>query len=186
MCPTSGRANRPAAVAAGELDFCSAIPPAVLPLIHAGRLRALAIGSAQRSMQYPQVPTFVEAGVARFEDEPWFALALPARAPASLVARPTRACAGPSRRRPSRPCWLAAVAGPNSPRSSLRPGCVPRCRRTGVAGSVRHQGEQPTPLCAPGLIDRHISDPGRTTAPAQASKRDRAPSNADSRALKAH
>jgi len=77
----------PAAVAAGELDFCFAIPLAVLPLVQAGRLRVLAIASAQRSRQYPQVPTFAEAGVAGFTDEPWFALALPARAPAALVER---------------------------------------------------------------------------------------------------
>jgi tripartite-type tricarboxylate transporter receptor subunit TctC len=59
----------------------------VMPLIAAGKLRAIAIGSARRSPAAPDVPTVAEAGVAGFEYVAWngnFALA---RTPAALVAK---------------------------------------------------------------------------------------------------
>lgn len=89
--PFKSPTEPPAAVAARQLDFCFAIPPTVWPLVQAGRLRTLAITSAQRAPQFPDIPTFAEAGVPGFVDEPWFALALPAKAPPELVDRLARA-----------------------------------------------------------------------------------------------
>lgn len=74
--PYKSPGEPPLAVAAGELDFCLALPLAVQPLVQAGRLRALAISGAQRAPHYPDVPTFVESGMSLVL-EPWFALALP-------------------------------------------------------------------------------------------------------------
>lgn len=78
--PYKSPAEPPLAVAAGELDFCLAIPLAVQPLLQAGRLRALAISGARRVPQFADVPTFAEAGV-NLQQEPWFGLALPPGAP---------------------------------------------------------------------------------------------------------
>jgi tripartite-type tricarboxylate transporter receptor subunit TctC len=48
--------------------------PILLPLLAEGKLRALAVGSPQRSDRLPEVPTFAEAGVPGMEAQGWAAL----------------------------------------------------------------------------------------------------------------
>ena len=59
-----------------QLSFDN-IPPAI-GHIKGGRLRALAVTSAQRSALLPETPTVIEAGVARFDVSAWFGLLAPA------------------------------------------------------------------------------------------------------------
>jgi tripartite-type tricarboxylate transporter receptor subunit TctC len=59
----------------------------VLPLAKDNQVRVLAIGSAQRSAQAPDVPTLAEAGVAGFEVDLWYGLLAPAGTPADIVDR---------------------------------------------------------------------------------------------------
>ena len=58
-----------------------------LPHVKAGRLRALAITSARRSLAAPELPTVAESGVAGYESSTWFALLAPAGTPREIVAR---------------------------------------------------------------------------------------------------
>jgi tripartite-type tricarboxylate transporter receptor subunit TctC len=58
-----------------------------LPFIQAGKLRALAITSAKRSSQLPDVPTIAESGVPKFEFILWFGLWGPSGMPAPIVAK---------------------------------------------------------------------------------------------------
>lgn len=53
----------------------------VLPHIQSGKLRALAISGAQRSVVLPQVPTVAESGYKKFEAEAWWAIYAPANLP---------------------------------------------------------------------------------------------------------
>ncbi len=62
-------------------------PPTVLSHVRAGTLRALAVTSAQRLPQLPEVPTMAEAGLPGFEASSWFALVAPSRTPQSIVDR---------------------------------------------------------------------------------------------------
>jgi tripartite-type tricarboxylate transporter receptor subunit TctC len=55
--------------------------------VQAGRLRALAVTSAQRTRQLPDVPTVEQAGFPRFEATAWFALAAPTGTPAEIVQK---------------------------------------------------------------------------------------------------
>lgn len=55
--------------------------------IEAGKLRAVAVTSAQRAKALPQVPTVAESGYPGFEVETWFGLVAPAAVPPALVAR---------------------------------------------------------------------------------------------------
>ena len=71
----------------GRVDTYFAPISAGLPYIQAGKLRALAVTSAKRSSQLPNVPTIAEAGVPRFEFNLWFGLWGPARLPAPVVAK---------------------------------------------------------------------------------------------------
>mgnify|MGYP000892834288 CR=1 FL=1 len=58
-----------------------------LPHIQAGKVRALAVTSAQRSAALPNVPTMQEAGVAGFDVASWQALYAPAGTPPAIVSR---------------------------------------------------------------------------------------------------
>jgi tripartite-type tricarboxylate transporter receptor subunit TctC len=61
--------------------------PSALPHVKAGKLRALAVTSAQRSPSAPEIPTMVEAGVAGFDVQSWFGLVAPKGTPKEIIAR---------------------------------------------------------------------------------------------------
>ncbi|MDF3839329.1 tripartite tricarboxylate transporter substrate binding protein [Cupriavidus basilensis] len=61
--------------------------PSALPLVKAGKLRVLAITSAQRSAQLPDVPTMAEAGLRGYEIAGWFGVLVPAATPKPIIAR---------------------------------------------------------------------------------------------------
>jgi len=75
------------AVIAGEVELTfSGIATAMGPL-KGGRLKAIAIGGAQRSPLLPQVPTFTELGFPEVETHAWFGLFVPAGSPPEAVRR---------------------------------------------------------------------------------------------------
>jgi tripartite-type tricarboxylate transporter receptor subunit TctC len=59
----------------------------LLPYIRTNRLRVLAVTSAKRASQLPQVPTLDESGLKGFEAIAWFGMLAPARTPKQIVAR---------------------------------------------------------------------------------------------------
>jgi tripartite-type tricarboxylate transporter receptor subunit TctC len=59
----------------------------LLPYIRTNRLRVLAVTSAKRASQLPQVPTLDESGLKGFEAIAWFGMLAPARTPKPIVAR---------------------------------------------------------------------------------------------------
>ena len=58
---------------------------ATIPFIQGGKLRGLAVSSAKRSSQLPDMPTVAEAGVPGFEFVLWFGVWSPAGTPAGIV-----------------------------------------------------------------------------------------------------
>jgi len=58
-----------------------------LPLVQAGKLRALAVSTATRSKVAPDIPTMIEAGVPGFDATSWFGLFVPAGTPRAIIAR---------------------------------------------------------------------------------------------------
>jgi tripartite-type tricarboxylate transporter receptor subunit TctC len=60
---------------------------AALPQVQAGKLKALAVTSAERLKSLPQVPTMTEAGYKDFVVEQWQAIYAPAGTPAPIVQR---------------------------------------------------------------------------------------------------
>ena len=58
-----------------------------LPFAKAGKLRALAVTTAQRSPIAPELPTMAEAGVAGYEMDSWMAVFAPAGTPREIVTR---------------------------------------------------------------------------------------------------
>ncbi|MFT4192617.1 MAG: tripartite tricarboxylate transporter substrate binding protein [Comamonas sp.] len=61
--------------------------PSVLPHVRAGKLVPLAVTSATRSPELPDVPTIAEAGVPGYEATSWFGLYTTAGTPPAIVAR---------------------------------------------------------------------------------------------------
>jgi tripartite-type tricarboxylate transporter receptor subunit TctC len=85
--PYKGTAPAIADVAAGSVDYSIAEVSAVVPLIRAGKLRALAVASGERLKELPDVPTFAENGNGGFEAYAWTAVFAPGRTPAPIVQR---------------------------------------------------------------------------------------------------
>ncbi len=75
-----------AAVAGHTQISSTSLPPAV-PQVKAGRVRPIAVTSAQRSPALPDVPTVNEQGFSDFDDLTWIGFFVPAGTPPAVVAR---------------------------------------------------------------------------------------------------
>jgi tripartite-type tricarboxylate transporter receptor subunit TctC len=72
---------------AGRTQASSAGLPALLPHIKSGKLRAIAVGTAQRLAQLPDVPTVAEMGYKDFETSQWYGILAPAGTPRDVVLK---------------------------------------------------------------------------------------------------
>lgn len=74
-------------VMAGHVDFMFAPTAPILPLVKAGKLRALAVATKARVPGFPNVPTMAEAGVPGFEAEQWQGIFAPAGTPTAVIQK---------------------------------------------------------------------------------------------------
>jgi tripartite-type tricarboxylate transporter receptor subunit TctC len=70
---------------AGQVPVNISNVPAIMAPVQTGRLRALAVTSAQRILQLPDVPTMQESGVPGFEVNSWYGVAAPAGTPVAVL-----------------------------------------------------------------------------------------------------
>jgi tripartite-type tricarboxylate transporter receptor subunit TctC len=70
----------------GQLQVYLGGVPVNLPMIKAGKVRALATSGAKRAAALPDLPTIAEAGVPGFEVNVWYGLFAPRGTPAKLVS----------------------------------------------------------------------------------------------------
>lgn len=73
-------------MAEGRLHFGMISQSLALPLIQAGKLRALAANTAKRTRSLPDLPTIAEAGFPDVLVQSWYGVAAPAKTPAPVVA----------------------------------------------------------------------------------------------------
>ncbi len=85
--PYKGAAPGVADVAGGQVQAMIINIPTVIPLIQAGKLKALAVTSSKRAASQPAVPTLAESGLAGYETLAWFGLLAPAKTPPDIVAQ---------------------------------------------------------------------------------------------------
>jgi tripartite-type tricarboxylate transporter receptor subunit TctC len=83
--PYRGDAQINAALMAGEIEVAVVPLASGLPLIAAGKLRALGVTSARRSAALPDVPTIAESGVPGFASSSWQGFFVAARTPRDIV-----------------------------------------------------------------------------------------------------
>jgi hypothetical protein len=81
--PYRGTAPSVTDLIGGQVDATFTGAPAVLPHVRSGRLRALAVSSAQRIAPLPDVPTVAESGYPGFEADQWYGVVAPAGTPAA-------------------------------------------------------------------------------------------------------
>jgi tripartite-type tricarboxylate transporter receptor subunit TctC len=74
-------------VVAGNVQMTFEGTSILLPLIKAGRLRALAVTTPKRIPQLPDVPTMVESGFPNFVSTSWTGLLAPAHTPEPIIAK---------------------------------------------------------------------------------------------------
>jgi tripartite-type tricarboxylate transporter receptor subunit TctC len=72
---------------AGQVQLMFATSASVIPYMKAGRLRALAVTTAQRSPSVPELPTVSEAGLGGFEATTWHGVVVPSATPRALIER---------------------------------------------------------------------------------------------------
>ena len=75
------------AVVAGHTQVASTSMPPAVPMIKAGRLKALAVTSATRSPLLPDVPSITEFGYKEFDDYTWFGFMAPLGTPPAIVEK---------------------------------------------------------------------------------------------------
>jgi tripartite-type tricarboxylate transporter receptor subunit TctC len=85
--PYKGGGPAVQSVLAGDTQLSFATPPSVLPLVQAGRLRALAVTSRNRTTLVPGVPGMEEAGLPDYEISFWYGFFVPAGTAREIVQK---------------------------------------------------------------------------------------------------
>jgi len=75
------------ALVAGQIDLLVGQVPTVQAMVHAGRLRAIAVSGATRSPALPEVPTMSESGLPGFDATAWYSIVVPAGTPKPIISR---------------------------------------------------------------------------------------------------
>ena len=88
--PYSGGAPALISLISGETDIAFDTAASILPQVRAGRLKALAIARESRLAEYPNIPTFIEAGLPLYEANAWYSMHAPAGTPATVIAKINR------------------------------------------------------------------------------------------------
>jgi tripartite-type tricarboxylate transporter receptor subunit TctC len=89
--PYKGGAAAIADLIAGNVQLMFESTNSIAPHVRAGRVRALAVTGAKRSLSLPEVPTLIEAGVAGYEVNAWSGVIAPAGLPRPVLDRLNKA-----------------------------------------------------------------------------------------------
>ena len=96
----------------GQIAATVSVMANALPHIQAGKLRALAVSSSQRSALLPNVPTFAELGYRDAQAVEWFGVVAPAKTPADVVQRLNQAISTGAKSKPFQDALLKGAFDP--------------------------------------------------------------------------
>jgi tripartite-type tricarboxylate transporter receptor subunit TctC len=120
--PYNGAAPAQLGLMAGQTDLMFDNLASAAPQVRAGKLKAVAVTTAQRSAFFPELPTVAESGLPGFDINTWFGVFAPAGTPPAVVQRLhaefARALASPDIR--ERLARLGAEPAPLTPEEFAR------------------------------------------------------------------
>lgn len=85
--PYKGGGPASVALMSGEVDMIFGEPATIVQQVKSGKLKAIAVTSAKRSLGMPDLPTIGESGVPGYEVTSWNGLLVPAKTPPEIIAR---------------------------------------------------------------------------------------------------
>ncbi len=85
--PYKGTAPALVDIISGQVPVMFADVVGALPMVRAGKVRALAVSSIVRFPEAPEIPTVAEQGVRDFDGVGWVMVAAPAHTPAAIIDR---------------------------------------------------------------------------------------------------
>lgn len=85
--PYKGAAQGATDLIGGSIEMYMSSVPTLIGHIRSGKMRAIAVTSAKRNGDLPNVPTVAESGYKGFEAVTWFGIASPAATPKDVVKR---------------------------------------------------------------------------------------------------
>ena len=85
--PYKGSAPSVTGLLGNEVQVSFAASSSVDAFVKDGRLKALAVTTARRDPQYPDVPTIAEAGLPGFDADIWYGFVMPVKTPTSIVKK---------------------------------------------------------------------------------------------------
>jgi tripartite-type tricarboxylate transporter receptor subunit TctC len=85
--PFKGGSPAVVSLVAGDTQVSFATPPSVLPMVKAGRLKALAVTNPDRSPLMPEIPGMKEAGLPDYALAFWYGFFVPAGTPPEIVKK---------------------------------------------------------------------------------------------------
>jgi len=71
----------------GRIDMVFSSAATALPQIKADKIKALAVTTAKRSTQLPEVPTIAESGIPGYEAANWYGIVVPIKTPQNIIQR---------------------------------------------------------------------------------------------------
>jgi tripartite-type tricarboxylate transporter receptor subunit TctC len=83
--PYKGSAPATTDLLGGQVKLMFGVIPALLPFVNSGKLKALGVGSAKRSLVLPNTPTIAESGVPGYALSIWYGIVAPKNTPAPIV-----------------------------------------------------------------------------------------------------
>ncbi len=110
--PYKGSAPALTDLMGGQVQAMFDTIPSCLPHIQSGKVKALAVTSAKRSVALPDVPTMSESGLTGFDVSTWFGLMAPAGTPADIISKLQREVASMLQSPEMRNTLLATGAEP--------------------------------------------------------------------------
>jgi tripartite-type tricarboxylate transporter receptor subunit TctC len=88
--PYPGSPQVNTAILNGQISAGFVVPGVAMPLVQAGRLKAIAVTSSVKSVVLPELPTVAESGFPGFESSAWIGIVAPAKTPKPVIDRLSR------------------------------------------------------------------------------------------------
>src|SRR5262245_4905479 len=85
--PYKGGAPAMVDLLAGQIQLIFSSAPTAVPQVKAGKIRALAVTTAKRSVILPELPTVAEAGLPGFEADNWYGVVTTMKTPRPIIDR---------------------------------------------------------------------------------------------------